>query len=41
MKNHFTVGINDDVTGTSLKLGETVRRRSRGHRVLQVLRPGL
>jgi len=24
MKNHFTVGINDDVTGTSLKLGEQV-----------------
>ena len=23
MKNHFTVGIDDDVTGTSLKLGET------------------
>ena len=23
MKNHFTVGIEDDVTGTSLKLGET------------------
>ena len=23
MKNHFTVGINDDVTNTSLKLGET------------------
>ena len=22
MKNHFTVGINDDLTGTSLKLGE-------------------
>ena len=24
MKNHFTVGINDDVTGTSLKLGEQI-----------------
>ena len=24
MKNHFTVGINDDVTGTSLELGEQI-----------------
>ena len=24
MKNHFTVGINDDVTGTSLKLGKQI-----------------
>ena len=41
MKNHFTVGINDDVTGTSLQLGEQIDRGSRRHRVLQVLRSGL
>ena len=30
MKNHFTVGINDDVTNTSLKLGETIDASPKG-----------
>ncbi len=30
MKNHFTVGIDDDVTGTSLKLGETIDASPKG-----------
>ena len=30
MKNHFTVGIEDDVTGTSLKLGETLAAAPEG-----------
>ena len=40
-KNHFTVGIVDDVTKTSLPLGETLDVAPEGHRVLHVLRPGL
>ena len=32
MKNHFTVGIEDDVTGTSLPLGEQLDHRARRHR---------
>ena len=30
MKNHFTVGIDDDVTGTSLALGETIDASPKG-----------
>ena len=40
-KNHFTVGIEDDVTGTCLPLGEQLDHRARRHRVLHVLRPWL
>ena len=39
-KNHFTVGIEDDVTGTSLKLGEQIVTAPRRHDLLQVLRLG-
>lgn len=38
-KNHFTVGIIDDVTNTSPPHGRARQRRSRGNDLLQVLRP--
>jgi pyruvate-ferredoxin/flavodoxin oxidoreductase len=40
-KNHFTVGIDDDVTHTSLDVEGLRRHRARRHRAVQVLGPGL
>ena len=41
LKNHFTVGIMDDVTGTSLPVGEQFDAAPEGTIALHVLRPGL
>ena len=40
-RRRFTIGINDDVSGTSLRLRRRAGHRAAGHRPRGVLRPGL